>query len=792
MLASILVLVLVAALSTLLTAAVMELQAGARTYITSEGHWSRARQNLAHALYRYSLSGDPAELERARIAMRVPLGDRDARLALEQPVPDRARAIQGFREGANAESDLDRMVRTYLFFSGAPYFRDAVRIWREADDKVLQFIGVADRLERHWSVPGAGPAPDEIRLELDRIGEELRPLEREYSETLLRGLRLLHQGLLVLSALMFLTIAAIVVGLHWLGLRRVRDTEERFRAAFQQATVGMVKLDEDGCMLATNEELAGMLRATPQALAGRNVADLMLAPDGGSAHAAMPVDAWDQLDAPIERRLRRHDGSAFWARITASAVLAPRGERSVLLIVEDISEARELSETLARHASHDALTGLINRREIEQRLSRALDDAHVNGARHTLCFLDLDHFKLVNDTASHSAGDMLLQLIAGTVPPRLGPRDWFGRLGGDEFALLFADTGVEQALARTESLQRVLADTSLLWEGRHFSLTSSAGLVQLDGDTPSVAWLLRAADAACYSAKDAGGDQVRVYTEMDRDIVRRRDEMAMANQARAAIVEGRLRLFAQRIVPLDGKDGGLHYEILVRVLDPSGKLCAPAAMLGAAEKYMFATALDRRVLSMTLDVLAQHPAHLERLSQCHINVSAQSAASPEFRAFVGELLDSSPVPASRLCFELTETASIGRLGEARAFIESMRCRGCCIALDDFGSGLSSFAYLKGLPVDVLKIDGQFVRDIGTDPLDFAVVRAVTDVARALGKRTIAEWVESEAVLQQLRALGVDAAQGYAMHRPCPFEQLVEETSGRQADEDDPRPAARRA
>jgi EAL domain-containing protein (putative c-di-GMP-specific phosphodiesterase class I) len=249
--------------------------------------------------------------------------------------------------------------------------------------------------------------------------------------------------------------------------------------------------------------------------------------------------------------------------------------------------------------------------------------------------------------------------------------------------------------------------------------------------------------------------------------------MSWANQARSAMAEGRLRLYGQRIDALSPSAArGPQYEVLVRLIDVAGNLCQPAKFLGAVERFGQAPAIDVAVLKMTLDMLAEHPRHLQTLDLCHINVSGQSAASVQFRDHVHALLDASEVPASKLCFELTETASMAVMGEAVAFIESVRARGCKVALDDFGSGLSSFAYLKALPVDILKIDGMFVRDIATDPLDLAVVKAVTDVARAVGKVTIAEWAETPDVLQRLREIGVDRAQGYAVHEPCPLEDLM--------------------
>ena len=478
----------------------------------------------------------------------------------------------------------------------------------------------------------------------------------------------------------------------------------------------------------------------------------------------------------MERQIIRADGSRVWCRISVSPVSDENGDGDpsrIFLMAEDVTESRRLSESLAYQASHDSLTGLINRREIERLLKGLLAAPDVDQRRHTLCYVDLDQFKLVNDTSSHSAGDQLLMLVASTLPEQLRPGDWIGRLGGDEFAVLLRDVPIERGRVMAQALNKALSETALLWEGRHFTLTSSMGLVEINAETPSVSWLMRAADTACYLAKEGGRNRLHVYVESDIEVARRQDEMRWVNQARAAIAEGRLRLFAQKIVALRGKpEDSLQYEILVRLEDAGGQLWQPGSFLGAVERFGLAQEVDARVVELTLNTLSAFPQHVARLNLCHINVSGQSVASASFRSKIISLLDRCSIPANKLCFELTETSSIGVGGEARAFIDAMRARGCRVALDDFGSGLSSFAYLKTLPVDILKIDGMFVRDVETNPLDMAVVNAVTSVARALGKITVAEWVESEATLERLREAGVDRAQGFVLHRPCPLEELI--------------------
>ena len=758
-------LVLAAALATMVSAVVIEIQAGVSSYLSGLAHWSRARLETAYHLERYARDADPRQLALARMALDVPLGDRAARQALEQYPVDEQAATQGFLRGRNSPDDIPRLIRFYTYFSEVSFFADAVAIWRAAEPHVFRMQRMADRLEAYRRDPGADDVPAEVIGELDSINNTLEEMEQRFSETLLRGAANVRSLLLVFSGIMFLAIAALAYLAIMSAIRSMRATESRFRAAFQQATVGMAKMTKDGVVLAVNQELASMLQRSAESIVGTPLHDYFVV-----AEAADP--GWMTQRQPIEREMRRANGSLFWGRITTSALHIEAGIERVFLILEDVSEAHNLAETLVYQASHDTLTGLINRREIDQRLQSLLDDAHRGRSRHTLCLLDLDQFKLINDSASHAAGDEVLGLVATTLPLYLGLDDWIGRLGGDEFAILLHGKSIEQAVPVAQQLNRALADTYLLWEGRHFPLTASLGLIEINTDSPGVHWLLQAADAACYLAKERGGNCVHTYVEHDEQLSRRHDDLRWVGKVRTAIAEDRLRLYAQRIELLDGEQAGLQYEILVRLLDPAGRLCLPGSFMPAAERYGLAEAIDLHVLTSVMQELSRHPRHLEQLELCHVNVSGQSIVSLEFLAQVDRMLAAHPEVAKKLCFELTETASIDRLSQARAFIGAVHAHGCMVALDDFGSGLSSFAYLKNLPVDILKIDGLFVREIDRNGLDRAIVSAITDVARSQGKRTIAEWVESDAVKDCLREIGVDAGQGFAIHTPAPLREVI--------------------
>jgi len=428
---------------------------------------------------------------------------------------------------------------------------------------------------------------------------------------------------------------------------------------------------------------------------------------------------------------------------------------------------------LTYQASHDTLTGLINRREFEARLERAIQGARQSGHTHTLCYLDLDQFKVVNDTCGHVAGDELLRQLSGMLQSKLRDRDTLGRLGGDEFGVLLenCDLGAAQTIA--ELLRQTVKDFRFVWQDRAFSIGVSIGLVALDRESGNLSTLLSAADAACYAAKDRGRNRVHVYQEEDGELIRRRGEMQWVNRITRAMEENRFRLYVQPIYPADPASGqAIHYEVLLRMLDDVGEPVLPMAFIPAAERYNLMPAIDRWVISTALAFCGQTAGFAAPMSICTVNLSGHSLCDETFLDFVERQFELNKVPHSRICFEITETAAITNLKEAVKFITAMKRKGCIFSLDDFGSGLSSFNYLKNLPVDYLKIDGAFVRDMGTDPMDRAMVEAIHRIGRVMGLKTIAECVESEEILEQLRGIGVDYVQGEWLEAPMPLAQFA--------------------
>ncbi len=440
-----------------------------------------------------------------------------------------------------------------------------------------------------------------------------------------------------------------------------------------------------------------------------------------------------------------------------------------LFLAATTFESRIASSQMLRAATHDDLTGLLNRVGFESR-ARALIDGGGEEPM-ALAYIDLDQFKLINDTASHEVGDAMVRSLAGVISACIKPQDLIARIGGDEFALLLRKRLPLEAERDCEQLREAIAEFRFPHEGHVYSLTTSIGLVPFQPRRLGYAALLAQADAACFGSKELGGNRVKLIAthEAARE---RSSAMLWAMRLTTALEQGNFRLYCQTISPLSASlDGGRHFEVLTRMTDPkTGALLQPEQFVAAAERFRLGTRLDRHVIELTLSWLESHPAALAEVELCGINLCAASVNDPEFLIFLRKRLAESPVTRGKLCFEITETSAIRDLGEARRFIDGVRALGCRLALDDFGTGFCSFAYLNALDVDYFKIDGSFVRELDTSPLSLSIVRAIADIARGINKRTVAEFVENEAIRARLCELGVDYAQGYVIDQPTPIDQ----------------------
>lgn len=432
---------------------------------------------------------------------------------------------------------------------------------------------------------------------------------------------------------------------------------------------------------------------------------------------------------------------------------------------------KQSEDQLTFHASHDALTGLVNRREFERRATRLLEAVKRNKEEHALCFMDLDQFKVVNDNCGHPAGDEMLRQITSALQQVVRKSDTLSRMGGDEFSVLMEYCSLEHAYRVATSLHKVIEDFQFLWEGKSFKVGVSIGLVAITEAIPSLTELLKEADAACYMAKELGRNRIHVYNPEDIEIAHRRGEMQWVTRIGQALEEDRFLLYAQAITPLNG-DSEEHYELLIRMIDETGELIPPGAFLPAAERYNLIAKIDLWVIKQAFAILVENPAFVQRVNFISINLSGQSLADPNVLDLIKNRLQESGIEGEKVCFEITETAAISNMSMAKQFISTLKQLGCWFALDDFGSGLSSFGYLKNLPVDYLKIDGMFVKDIIDDPIDHAMVKSINEIGQIMGMQTIAEFVENDAIKEKVREIGVNYAQGYGIAKPVLLADLL--------------------
>lgn len=443
-----------------------------------------------------------------------------------------------------------------------------------------------------------------------------------------------------------------------------------------------------------------------------------------------------------------------------------------VLVFHDVTAQRKMASEMAYRASHDALTGLFNRSEFESRLRRSLSECVEYNSEHALMLIDLDQFKMINDTCGHVVGDRLLKEVSHIMQSHLRASDTLSRVGGDEFAILLDKCHLEPAMRIAQDICKSVDNYRLAHDGQRFSVSASIGLLIFNQKWKSIEQLMQSVDSACYAAKESGRNRVHLYYDADFSIEPRKGESYWASRISQALEENRFVLYGQRITPLK-ESVDLKGEVLLRMVDEHGAIVQPNTFLPAAEKFHLISRIDKWVVEQVLKWLKEHTAELTHMDSIAINISGQSISDQSFHQYTLDLINSLALDCSKLCFEITETAAITNVSVATQFINSMKQHNIKFALDDFGSGVSSFGYLKTLPVDYLKIDGQFIQNLIDNDIDQAMVRCIVDVAKATNKLTIAEWVETEAVEQLLKEMKVDYTQGFLRHKPAPLEHLLE-------------------
>lgn len=581
---------------------------------------------------------------------------------------------------------------------------------------------------------------------------------------------------LVFSIIILLLLERLIISQH-----ERQEKEERYRAVVAQASEGIFLVDaESKRFLEANAALQNLLGFSSEELLGLTLYDV-IADTRESVERDVKYIHTKKQSFAGEWRYYRKDNSLIDLEVSAN--LISYEERDALcIVVRDITDRkqaenalRESERRLSWQATHDPLTELINRREFERRLEQAVLSTKNSHEQHALCYLDLDRFKIVNDTCGHVAGDALLRQISSLFKTGLRKADTLARLGGDEFGLLLYQCPLEQALQIANMLRERIYEFRFRWEDKMFTIGVSVGLVAINADTENLAKVLTTADAACYAAKKQGRNQVHIY-QVDDDVTQQRGEMQWISQIKKALAENNFRLYYQKIVPIAETENQPEYcEVLLRLEDDSGTIVSPNAFMPIAERYNFLHLIDRWVISTLFTYLGKQYQNWDGLQVQNsfvmyaVKLSVASINDDKFINFVQEQFAISRIPPSIICFEITENVAITNFAKATRLIGELKVLGCLFALDNFGSGMSSFAYLKNLSVDYLKIDGIFIKDIVRDPIALLMVEAISHIASMMKIQTIAKFVEDDAILSKLKSLGIDYAQGYGIAQPCAFE-----------------------
>jgi len=575
-----------------------------------------------------------------------------------------------------------------------------------------------------------------------------------------------------------------MVGVNW-DVTRLRQLGAEFEAQHELLRVtlqsigdAVVTTDAKGSVTWLNpaaERFTGWLATEAK---GRPLAQVFdIVNEATRQPARSPVtdclDSGRSVSLPGNTLLLSRNGEEYGIEDSAAPIRDARGEMlGAVLVFHDVTEQRRLSGEMRYRATHDVLTGLLNRGEFEARLLRTLEKAHAEQSEHALMYIDLDQFKLVNDACGHSVGDQLLQQVSKLLTDTLRARDLLARIGGDEFAVILEHCTSAQALRAAQQICDRMDDFRFTHDGRRFRIGASVGLVPVDRRWSTTAALMQAADTSCYAAKEAGRNRVHAWFDTDLAMRARRGEMQWATGLEQALDEGRFVLHAQRIDGLGGDEPGVHAEVLLRMVDTNGELVQPGAFLPAAERFHLSPRIDRWVLRQVIERLMALPDPSLVHTLC-VNLSGQSIGDREFHRHAIGLLDQAGEAVRRcLCLEITETAAVTNMGDAALFIDRVHALGVRVALDDFGAGASSFGYLKTLAVDLLKIDGQFIKNLIEDPLDDAMVRCFVDVAKVVGVKTVAEFVDRAETLARVRGIGIDYAQGFLLHEPEAIERVL--------------------
>jgi diguanylate cyclase (GGDEF)-like protein/PAS domain S-box-containing protein len=767
-----------------------------RAYVAGLSVWIGAEANTSEAMHRYLARPSVANFAALEQPIKIWAGDNTARLEMMKPRADYELAGRGLRAGGNHPANIDGMVWLFRAMQIIPAWQEPLNIWREADHKFEQYLPLKQRMQSRLAAGGIDLGElNALGDEIDAIHSPLVALEHQFARAIDDDARQLTALLLTFLAISTLALlaAGYLAARHILkrtdemavALRAIEKLafEEHERAAVLLRSIGdaVISTNRSGVVQFLNSAAEELIGVSMAEACGRPIDEVFRLAHSGDAPApslraaieSFMSEANDTLTLGHASELVRHDGS-----------ITPIGERAarlrnragdvigLVLVMRDVTAERRLSDQLRHQATHDALTGLANRSHFEHELDLTLHRCQATGQTYSAAFIDLDQFKIVNDTGGHAAGDELIRRVGAAISAQLRDGDLLARLGGDEFGLVLSNCDAEAAVLITERIRMTIEALRFLSDGCNFSVNASIGVVHNDPALHTATDVLRAADRACYAAKETGRNRVHVYNPHDRDIEGCRGEMRWITRLHAALEQDRFVLYSQEIRSIRARVGApsVCHEVLLRLRDEQGQMVPPMAFIPAAERFGLMPQIDRWVIEHAFAEQSRRTRFGIFAPRCMINLSGASLDNPELADFIDDRLKHYDLPRGSIGFELTETAAISRLAAAVKVMNRLKELGCPVALDDFGSGMSSYGYLRELPVDIVKIDGSFVRDMSNDPVAYAMVEAMHNVARAMGIRTVAEWVENDATLTALKRLGVDFAQGRGIGTEQPWSE----------------------
>jgi diguanylate cyclase (GGDEF)-like protein len=775
-----------------LVATSLSIMSSVRAYIGGESTWSKGQKDAVFYLIRYAQTGDEQAYSQYESAIAFPLNLKRARLALDRPQPDDNAARDALLESGVYPADVGAVIWVFRTFRRASYFEEAVAYWTRGDALVDQLAAAARQLRAAKAAgPSAAIEVEHLTGEVWNINASIAPISRAFADVLGAAFRQTAMLLFVINVVVAMLLVSLSVwyARRFITARLATEHALRRSEARAKATLGSIG---EAVISVGPTGLVEFINPVAERLFCRDAATCVNRP---LTALVSIVREWDRRPIDLIEQALRADpadppdscadlvltnvqgGETVVQAITSLVHDTSDTITGVVLLLRNMAREREYVSNLAWQASHDGLTGLFNRTEFERRLFASLDthaQTQENDLRPSrpcmLMMLDLDQFKVVNDTYGHAAGDTMLREVAALIKKCLRDEDSLARLGGDEFAALMPDCDEQHALQIAECLRAEVAAFEWSCETHTLSTSVSIGLVDLRGLDMETA--MRFGDIACYLAKERGRDRVHLAVRGDKELTRHASAMSWCGRIKDALANNRFCLYAQDIRPMHPHSAHPHHvEVLLRMVGEGGKIISPNFFMPAAERYGLMSAIDRWVVRAVFATLARtgNPEG----TQYAINLSGASIGDERFLQFLTTLFETSGVAPESICFEVTETTAVANLAAAARFIRELKKRGCKFSLDDFGAGMSSFGYLKHLPVDYIKIDGGFIKDMLKDAVNRDMVAAINDIGHSMGRLTIAEYVESEAILRALDTMGVDFVQGFHVGRPALWAQNVE-------------------